>query len=127
MTEDTALATIVDSQSITRKRAEASIVRVGNRGLATDGRVHPHLITEFVKANAKNAWLPIKELTKQVTGSGSTDAPGASPGLGPKAPLSSTTVVGSCFRSGARPASNPSKNQAARMAARLTSATFLTV
>lgn len=69
MTEQTVKTTTDDAGGFARKRTEASIVRVGNRGLSTDGRVHPRLITEFVKANAKNAWLPLKELTKQVTGS----------------------------------------------------------
>lgn len=58
-----------DTQALTKRRADPALVQVGNRALATDGRVHPNLMSDYLRNNARNAWVDLKTLTRQLTGS----------------------------------------------------------
>lgn len=53
--------------------AKADVIRVGEREISADFRLHDPLLTSHVKANAKNRWLKIGDLARVFLGRNTQD------------------------------------------------------
>lgn len=76
MTDETNGKELVLTEQVSTTQKESSkpsLILVGRRYLCTDGRFHPNLCADYVRANARNKWLTVAELAKVFTGAATID------------------------------------------------------